>query len=258
MSAGHGTLPREIAPGVFWLSSCLEVHQNGRSVHNHNSCFLLTGAERTVLVDTGMPYDYAEIAAQVAKILNGRALDYVFPTHPEAPHMGNIGPLIAIYPDLRLVGDLRNYHLYFPGSEARFVTMAAGESLDLGGLDLKLIPAFVHDLPNSLWAYEQTHRILFVSDAYPYTHEHSAGECGLFAEELASTPNPEDTTLVIERALSWSRYVDADLVAEDIDACTALYPASMIAPAHGGVITNPEKIAAVFKAGLHQVRSAYA
>ena len=171
--------------------------------------------------------------------------------------MGNSGPLMDQYPQARLVGDLRNYHLYYPGLERRFVSMTAGEALDLGDRRLLFVPAVIRDLPNTLWGYDPDARVLFVSDAYPYTHEHEAGQCGMTAEEMPKAVRPEDTDVVIERALSWTRYVDAEVVIEELEAFLAAYPAAIIAPAHGGVITDPEALTEVFTAGLRRVRRSH-
>ena len=253
--ARHGPhLPREIADGVFWFSTCLHVRSEGSLLHNHNSCFLVIGAERTVLIDTGMPYGWAALKGELELALGGRGLDYIFPTHPELPHMGNIGPLVDAYPHVTIVGDLRNYHLYYPDMEQRCRTMRAGEALDLGGRRLVLTPAVIHDLPNSLWAYEPEQKILFVSDAYPFTHEHEPHQCGILAEELPARPQPEDCIVVIERALSWTRFVDAEPVIRGLHAFLARYPVSIIAPAHGGVIIDPSGFAGVFENGLRSVR----
>jgi len=249
------TLPREIAPGTIWFGCCLEVHDPGKILHNHNSSFLLIGSEKTVLVDTGMPYGWDRLREELLQALGGRTLDYVFPTHPEAPHMGNVGPLLDLFPQLRLVGDLRNYHLYYPGSEHRFQTMRAGDTLDLGGRRLLFVPAALHDLPNTLWGYEPDQRILFLSDAFPYTHEHEAHQCGLTSEELPEPIRPEDTSTVISRALSWVRHVEADLIMAELQDALARYPADILAPSHGGIITNPRAVASVFEQGLRRVRA---
>ncbi len=250
------TLPRAIAPGCFWFSTCLPVKAgDGRMLHNHNNCFLLIGSEATVLVDTAMPYGWRALRRELADVLAGRALDYVFPTHPEAPHMGNIGPLLDSYPRLTVVGDLRNYHLYYPGRESRMRTMRAGEMLPLGDRALEITEAPIRDLPNTLWGYERAARILFLSDAYPYTHEHEAGQCGLLAEELPRMPEAADTRLVIERALSWTRHVRAEKAIAALDAYLARHPVSIIAPAHGGVITEPAGMTRVFHDGLRSIRA---
>jgi flavorubredoxin len=256
MSArGAPTLPREIAPDTYWLSTCLPVTDGGRTLHNHNSCYLVIGEAATLLIDTGMPYGWDDVQAEIRQLLAGRPLDYVFPTHPEAPHMGNCGPLMQAYPDLMLVGDLRNYHLYYPGCEARFMQAQAGDGVDLGGRIVEFVPAIVRDLPNTLWAWDTRSRILFVSDAFPYTHEHEAGQCGLLSEELPVQPRAESCELVIERALSWTRYVDPQLVCDDLRTVLGGFDIDLIAPAHGGVITDPAAFLSIFEAGLRRVRA---
>ena len=96
--------------------------------------------------------------------------------------------------------------------------------IDLGGRTIEIIPGVVHDLPNTLWGYELPHRILFVSDGYPYTHQHEAGQCAMTSEELPATPLAEDTGPVIEGALGWTRHVPAELVIRDVEAMLKRYP----------------------------------
>jgi flavorubredoxin len=250
------SLPRQFAPNSYWFSSCLDIAVNGRSLHNHNSCYLVIGSRATALIDTCAPFGWAEFRRDLSQVLGDRLLDYIFPTHPESPHMGNTGPLLEDYPQAKLIGDLRNYELYFPEHRARFEPMRAGESLDLGGRSLIMVPAAVHDLPNTLWAYDTKQQILFVSDGYPYTHDHLAGQCGFLSDELPVAPRVEDTSVVIEGALGWTRHVDAAKTIAQLDALLDAYPPRMIAPTHGAVITSPEAVTEVFKAGLRRVNGA--
>ncbi|MFM1813483.1 MAG: hypothetical protein RLZ98_178 [Pseudomonadota bacterium] len=245
--------PRQIAPDTWWFSTCLEITVHGRKVHNHNSCYLIAGTDATVMIDTGMPLGWDVLKPQIETVLAGRPLDYIFPTHPEAPHMGNAQPLMDIYPDLMLVGDLRTYHLYLPGEEHRFRHVETGYILELGGRRLEMVPALVHDLPNTLWGYDPELEILFVSDAYPYTHDHMAGQCAMISSELPRTPVAEDTSRVIEGALNWTRFVDPEVIACELDAYLERYPTRIIAPAHGAVTIEPEVLTNVFKSGLRRV-----
>ena len=246
--------PREIAPRTFWFGCCLEVSEGTRILHNHNSCYLMIGDKATVLIDTAMPFGWKTLRGELAGVLRDRPLDYVFPTHPEGPHMGNIGPLLDTYPNLRIIGDLRNYHLYYPKALERMQAVRAGDSLDLGGRRLQFVPAFVHDLPNTLWGYDPDEGILFVSDAYPYTHDHEVGQCALTSEELPGEIRPEDTSIVIGRALNWAHYVDAADMMRVLRRFFDTHPVNQIAPAHGGVITNPQVITRVFELGLQRAR----
>ena len=46
------SLPREIAPGIFWLGDCLEQQHKGMTYHSYNAAFLLTGNESSILIET--------------------------------------------------------------------------------------------------------------------------------------------------------------------------------------------------------------
>lgn len=252
---GSGTpaFPRKIADATYWFSTCLVIIVEGREAHNHNSCYLMIGETASVLIDTGLPLGWETLRPQILSALDGRPLDYVFATHPEAPHMGNAGPLMELFPRLKITGDLRSYHLYFPGKEDRFHHLNAGETLDLGARRLQMVPALVHDLPNTLWGYDPDYQILFVSDAYPYTHDHDADQCAMISSELPREPRAEDTSRVIEGALNWTRFVDPHVISRELDAYLERYPAKIIAPAHGAVTIEPELLTEVFKSGLRRV-----
>src|ERR1700751_280736 len=77
-------LPREVAPGVFWLGECLEQRQQGKIYHGCNAAFLIVGGTGSMLVETGHPKDFPITEGQLNKLLPGRApLKYLFVTHQE-------------------------------------------------------------------------------------------------------------------------------------------------------------------------------
>ena len=250
------SLPREFAPSAFWFTSCLDISVRGVPLHNHNSCFLVIGDDRTALIDTAVPFGWRELREQLTRVLRGRTLDYIVATHPKSPHMGNAEALLEAYPNAKIAGDLRNYELYLPEFEDRFLNLKVGDQIHLGGRELVMVYAAVHDLPNTLWVFDTRDQILFVSDGYPYTHEHLSHQCGMCSEEISTDLPPESMMVVIEGALGWTRYVPAELTIADLDAVLKQYSPKIIAPAHGGVITNPESLTSVFKAGLRQVSRA--
>lgn len=173
------TFPREVVPGLIWTGGCLSYDFEGDQIHSHMCSYLLIGSERTLLVDTGHPAHWPTIEATLDRYLDGRPLDYVFPTHSEMPHAGSLERLLTKYPGLEVVGDVRDYHLFFPSVADRFRPYKVGESVSLGDREFVFVDAIWRDLPNTLWAYDTGSRTLFPADGFAYTHHHLSHECAL-------------------------------------------------------------------------------
>ncbi len=257
MTSPAHDFPREIAPGIHWLGACSENTLRGEVVHVHLGQYLVIGDDKTLLIDTGMPNFWPTVSAQLDQALAGRTLDYLMPTHPEVPHVSALPYILRKYPACRLIGDSRDYQLYFPSHFPTMIHRSPGDEIDLGGKTLVFLQALMKDLPNTLWAYEKSTQVLFVCDGFAFMHAgaemaepeeeadatHRPGECALFTSEMAADVDVNRASFILQRALYWSRYVDADVLFRRIDRMIEQYPARLIAPAHGNVIDNP---AAVF------------
>jgi glyoxylase-like metal-dependent hydrolase (beta-lactamase superfamily II) len=248
------TPARRVADGVFWLGGCLSAYSAGEEVHYHVSSYLVVGSEATLLVDTGDPAHALLVLAQLEDALGGRSLDYVFPTHPEIPHAGNLPALLARYPGARVVGDVRDYFLHFPEFDGRFDVRRPGESIDLGDREFRFVPAYIRDLENTLWGYDTGSRTLFVSDGFSFIHStppvleaspedddepvHRPGQCRLTSGEMPAPPTVEQAAYGTGRALYWTKFVDVSAAFEAIERTLEELPSSFIGPAHGNVIDD--------------------
>jgi len=242
--------PREIAPNAFWLGGCLGVELEGRIVHGYSSVYLLRGSERTLLVDPGHPMDWSAIASGLDTLLDDRALDYVFPTHPEMPHAGNLGRLLTKYPNAVAIGDMRDFHLYYPAFVDRFVDRSVGTVIALGDMQFEIVEAIIKDLPNTQWGYESTRRILFVADGFAYVHHpelgegeqgpyHLPGECNRTVRELGRLPTLHSAMWFTGFSLYWSRFTDnSDEIFRRVRKMLDAHPADILAAAHGSVIDD--------------------
>ena len=89
-------MPREIAPGVFWIGDCLAQRHKGKIYHGYNAAFLIAGETASCLVETGHPKDFPVIERHM-KELFARGLPplkYLFVTHQETPHCGGLGRVL--------------------------------------------------------------------------------------------------------------------------------------------------------------------
>lgn len=242
-------LPRQISPDVLWTGGCIELELSGELVHSHFGIYCVRGTQKTLMIDTGHPMHADRIEAALDGFLGGRPLDYLFITHAEMPHCGLLPKWMKKYPDLRVVGDVRDYGLYYPEFADRLVELAPGQSVDLGNRRIVLVPGVWADLTDTLWAFDTGDRILFVADGFSITHHHKPGRCGL---TTAEQPKPDVIMLRLlnELALQWVRYTAAERTYGALDTLLAGLNPAYIAPAHGAVIDDVEAMLPLVKSAM--------
>ncbi|WP_238366878.1 MBL fold metallo-hydrolase [Mesobacterium pallidum] len=246
-----GFKTRDIGDGIHLLGGCFHARMYGKSFHSHGSAYLILGEDAALIVDTCHAKDAQQAARYLSDHLGDRRL-YIFPTHEEYPHAGNLGGLLDAFPDAIVLGDVRNYHLYHPEAydAGRFRPIAAGDRIDLGGRVVHALPAIIHDLPNTLWAWDDRSATMFVSDAFGFSH-YETDECTLLSDELPTAPTVEDSKQVLDLALYWTRFAEKDGIIGQMEELFAAYPPARIAPAHGSVVTQPRELAELMNAALH-------
>jgi flavorubredoxin len=165
-------MPREIAPGVFWIGDCLAQSHKGKVYHGYNAAYLISGETASCLVETGHPKDFPVIERHLNELFaRGVApLKYLFVTHQETPHCGGLGRVLKTFPDSILVGDVADYHLAFPQYEHRMRAMNEGDEIDLGGRSLMAVEPVIRDLRTTWWGFETRERVLFPGDGFAYSH----------------------------------------------------------------------------------------
>src|SRR6266567_436644 len=83
-----GQFPRVLSDTLLWTGGCLNITYHDHVVHSHVCAYLVRGTSKTILIDTGNALDWPRIERDMERFLNGRPLDYIFPTHGELPHCG--------------------------------------------------------------------------------------------------------------------------------------------------------------------------
>jgi flavorubredoxin len=248
-------LPRELAPGLFWLGQCMEQPWQGAILHNYNSVYLVRGEHSSLLVEAGHPQDLPVIEAQLEPLLAaGPPLRYLFATHQETPHSSGIARLLHRHPQLQVCGDVRDYHLFFPGCEDRLCPLEVGASIDLGGTEIVIVEAVIRDLMSTQWAFDTARRTLFPGDGFAYSHYHQAGMCGSTAEEAPELALEDMTELFAELALYWTRFTDMEPYVTRLDALLDELGVALIAPTHGLPITDRRRSVPAVLEGLRSAR----
>lgn len=254
MSAPSGNpLPRELAPGVFWLGDCLRYPYEDTFLHGYNSVYLVAGTSCSALIEAGHPRDLPELERQLESLLDAGAppLRYLFSTHTETPHCAGLGRLLEQFPDAIAVGDVSDLHLVFPQYIDRFRSLAPGERLDLGGRELLVVEAVIRDYLSTRWVFDTATRTLFSGDGIAYSHYHEVGHCGSVAEEVPDLSLPEMTALFSELALYWTRFVDIEPYIERLDQLLFdELDVQILAPTHGLPVTDLPATLPAIREGL--------
>lgn len=245
-------LPRELVPGLVWLGDCVGQQWEGELLHAHNSVYLVSGSERSLIVDSGLPADWAVIERQLDELEAAGVppVTHLFPTHVEGAHAGNVGRLARRYPEAAIVGDVRDYHLIFPYAEHQLQPLRAGDEIDLGGSAFQLVEAVIRDVNTSLWGYDPARRTLFPGDGFAYMHVHRAGHCGHTAEEVPDLPFVAMSALMAEHALYWTRFTDVEPHIAALRELMRRYPCDIVAPGHGLPVTDPAATVPKIEQGL--------
>ena len=123
---------------------------------------------KTVLVDT-VDICYSDLFfKRVAKLLNGRKLDYLVVDHMEPDHAGSIRLLRQIYPDVKIVGNKQTFGMLagYHGITDGLHEVKEGDTLDLGHHKLSFYMAPMVHWPEVMVTYEETEKVLFSADAF--------------------------------------------------------------------------------------------
>ncbi len=234
--ASERTHPRPLAAGVWWLGGCNVQPWQGDYLHAYTSMYVVAGEVASAIVDTGHPKDWQLVEEQLDRLERDESVApvrYLFPTHPETTHAGNLGRLCERYPESVVIGDVRDYHLVFPEYEHRFRPMSAGEAVSLGTDSLVLVPAAIRDIEPSLWAVHTGSRTLFPGDGFAYMHAHKAGHCVHWAEEVEQLDFESMAALFAEFALYWTRYAPVEPHIEQLKRLLEGWGIRQIGPGHG-------------------------
>ena len=250
---GDGTpgLPREIAPGVHWIGDCNRTFAAGTWTHSYQAPYVVSGDDRSLIVDTGTAKDWRAIDRQLDELASRGIppVRYLFPTHAEVAHASNLGRLLAKFPDAVVLSLVDDFHLIFPEYASRLVGTAVGDRIELGGRPLTTVEAFFRDIP-SQWLYDSVGRVLFTGDGFSYKHHHEVGECGKFAEEIPDLPVPELTAWFAEAAFYWTRFCDIEPTIARLEQLFRELEIAVVAPGHGCPISEPERTVPLVLEGL--------
>lgn len=222
-------------------------------IHTVWNAYLIEG-EETLLFDTLPPILESEIIEAVEMILDGRDLDYLVASHPEASHVGNTRAIVEAFPSTTLLAPERGseeaelYHL----GDAELVE--PGDALDLGGPEIEFVEPLFPDHNMTIWMHELASNTLFTVDWIAMFIKES--NRGTFVDELDQDLTPERLIELSSAIFPWFQYADVETTDRAIEEFASRFDDPVVAPAHGHVIREDgERYMRMMKDAVRHVAS---
>jgi len=204
---------------------------------SYNS-YLIIGENKKALIDTVNPGFEKEWEEKISKQANPTEIDFVIMNHAEPDHAGAIPYIMALNSKAKIIATSKGAkmaQIFYKVPENRIITVKDQETIDLGGKTLRFIEAPMLHWPETMFTYLVENKILFPCDFFG---SHVAA--GFYDYEL------ED--LLVHAQRYWGEImmpfrVMAQKALEKIKDLKI----DIIAPSHGPIHRNPERILNAYK-----------
>ncbi|MGF7117437.1 FprA family A-type flavoprotein [Methanobacterium oryzae] len=239
---------KKIGEGTYWIGV---LDWDIRTYHGYTlngtsyNAYLVFGEDKVALIDNSYPGTFPEMMARIedAFIKEGKEvkIDVIVQNHVEKDHSGLLPELHKKFPEAPIycteiaVKGLKKHFTSI--SDAEFITVGTGETLDLGGKTLAFLEAFLLHWPDSMFTLLAEEGILFPNDAFgqhlcfAQRYDHEIPEHVLMegAQKFYANLVTPLSKLVLKKF-------------QEVTDLGLLDQIKMIAPSHGQIWTDPMKI----------------
>lgn len=230
--AAPATEPQRIAPDTYLIPN-LVAAQPGTFVFMNSMVIL---AEEPVIVDTGAPLFRDEWLRKVSSLVDPADVRWVFLSHDDGDHIGNLAPLLELAPNARVVTNFfSNERVYAdrPGEMPleRQVWLDPGASLDVGDRKLHLFRPPIFDGPTTRGVFDDRTGAMWAVDSFAALTTGAVYDVGDLPPDLYG-----DSFALFNSLVSpWHQWLDPATYHRHVDAIEAIAPTT-IASAHGPVL----------------------
>lgn len=240
MNAPRMTAPRSVAPDIDGLGTWLPIPGFGLLAIN---AFLIH-APQPVLVDTGLASQRTEFLEHLRARIDPEALRWIWITHTDLDHIGNLAAVLELAPAARIVTTyLGMAKLNLAGLPVdRVYLLNPGQSLDIGDRMLQAVSPPCFDAPETTGLFETRNRTLFSADCFGALLEAPAESAAAIEPQALRT----GMTSWARVDAPWLDRVEAGAFGRTLAAVRALEPArilgSHLPPAEGMTETLLENL----------------
>lgn len=197
------------------------------------NAYLVVGNEKSALIDTVNPGFERELEEKVSEIVPLEKIDYVVMNHAEPDHAGAIPYIMERNGKALLITTEKGKELakaYYNVPDERIMVVKDGDEINLGGKTLRFIEVPWLHWPETMFTYLVEDKVLFSCDFFGAHTAH-----GLYDDEVPS---------IIEYAQKYFGEIMMPFSGMAKRAMEKLkgLEIKMIAPSHGPIYRNPERI----------------
>lgn len=197
------------------------------------NAYLVMGEKENALIDTANPGFEKELEEKVRSLIDPEAIHYIVMNHAEPDHAGAIPYMMKLASKAKLITTSRGAKMaqtFYAVPQERIKVVSDQETLSLGGKTLRFIEAPMLHWPETMFTYLQEDKILFSCDFFG---SHLAG--GLYDDEV------EDLFVHAQRYWGEIMMPFRNMAQKALEKLQGL-DIKMIAPSHGPIHRNPERI----------------
>ncbi len=192
-----------------------------------------------LIFDAGSHVHRGQIMAELHTLLGDTAPGYVFLTHTELPHTGNLSAILTAWPSAKLVVSsaiLPYCELPWWVKEEQIMYGYAGTNAVYGGRAISFLDGILKDQPGTHWMYDAQTGTLFTADAFGYMLPTNSET--LFDDEHADGIPTDWLKRYHASAFRFLPQCDGNKVNADIAKVFAKRNVNVIAPTHGNAIRH--------------------
>jgi flavorubredoxin len=243
--------PTEVVPGIYVVHAVQ--HALGQPLSVYGNSAVIDGDE-PVLIDTGTLNNQRAWMADVFSLVEPKRVKWVFLSHDDADHVGNLAEVMELCPNATLVCSWaiteRHTNAYdFPLE--RCLWLDDGASFEAGGHRLTLVRPPLYDSPTSRGLFDHKTGVYWAVDCFATPVPGGVG-AEVLARDVAELDDEFWTggmTMFTFNALSpWLRLVDRGRFAAEVQRLSDLEISAIIS-AHSPVITGPKVAVVLAKIG---------
>lgn len=232
--------PTEIAPDTFVIHNH---HGEGTAPVSVGLNTMVIRAAEPVVVDTGVMENRRQYLEDVFSLVEPEDIRWVFISHDDVDHTGNVNALMDFAPNATLVIDWfmqerMGATLEVPSTRWRWVQ--DGDTLDVGDRTLHVVRPPLYDSGTTRGLFDPKTRVYWASDAF-------GSPMAVPVRNVAELDTGEWTAGIhmLARYISpWLELVDHAAFQRTVDRIAALQP-QVIAACHSAVIDGDRVAAAI-------------